>query len=90
MSDPRLRLKPRLARGCRLVEGGTLHLPEGILKLSPTGLRIVELCDGARTVGEIVARVCEGYAPELHGRIEADVLEYLARLNERAAVELGS
>jgi hypothetical protein len=64
------------------VDGETvlLDLDSGMyFSLNDVGARIWELCDGTRTVGEIVASICEDYdAPE--EVIRADVQELLGIL----------
>ena len=79
---------PRLARGCRLGEGAVLLMPEGIIKLSVSGLAILNLCDGKRSVSELVRELQARYSPDQHVRIEAEVREFLAKLAERKAIEL--
>lgn len=79
---------PSLARGCRIGKDRVLLMPEGILKLSVSALRILELCDGKRSVAEIVSALQAEYAPEVHARIRSDVLSYLGSLAEKKAVEL--
>jgi pyrroloquinoline quinone biosynthesis protein D len=68
---------------------GVLLLPEGILKLSETGLKIVALCDGARTVAQIVESIQTEYTPSLRPKIREDVHAYLAKLADKKAVDLG-
>jgi hypothetical protein len=40
------------------------HRPEGV-EVSPLVRRLIEHCDGRRTIGELVAAVGEGRAPTL-------------------------
>jgi pyrroloquinoline quinone biosynthesis protein D len=81
--------RPRLARQARLEwdpvrERQVLLAPEGVLVLNQTGATILGLCDGERTVGEIV--------DELRGRYRRvagdEVGDFLARLASRRLVEL--
>jgi coenzyme PQQ biosynthesis protein PqqD len=79
--------RPRLAAGARVrpdrVSGrDALLFPEGVFMLNSTGAEIVALCDGRRTVSEVVAELSarHGAPPEA---ISADVLEYLDRLGGR-------
>jgi pyrroloquinoline quinone biosynthesis protein D len=62
-----------------------LLYPEGAVLLNDTGAAILELCNGARTVGQIVAILTERY----HADISADVTEYLDRMAERELVRAG-
>jgi pyrroloquinoline quinone biosynthesis protein D len=82
--------RPRLARLVRLQwdpvrEQHALLAPEGVLVLNQTGANILELCDGERTVGEIVE--------ELRGRYDRvagdEVRGFLSRLVARRWVEPG-
>ena len=82
--------RPRLARQARLEwdpvrERQVLLAPEGILVLNQTGANILGLCDGERTVVEIV--------DELGGRYDRvvgdEVRDFLARLAARRWVDLG-
>ncbi len=82
--------RPYLARLVRLEwdpvrESHVLLAPEGVLVLNKTGATIVGLCDGKRTVGEIVEELRGRY-----DRVAADeVRGFLARLAARRWVELG-
>ena len=82
--------RPHLARLVRLQwdavrERHVLLAPEGVLVLNRTGATILELCDGERTVDEIVG--------ELHGRYSHvagdEVRDFLSRLSAKRWVELG-
>ena len=81
--------RPQLARQARLEwdpvrERQVLLAPEGVLVLNRTGAIILGLCDGERTVGEIV--------DELRGRYRRvagdEVGDFLARLASRRLVVL--
>lgn len=82
--------RPRLARQVRLEwdtvrERHVLLAPEGVLVLNQTGATILGLCDGERTVVEIVE--------ELRGKYKSvaddEVRDFLTRLVARRWVELG-
>jgi pyrroloquinoline quinone biosynthesis protein D len=85
-----LNKRPALASRVRLqtdpVDGGTVLLyPEGLLKLNETAHEVLSRCDGQKTVGDIIAALCEEYdvpAEELSG----DVLESLAQFHHRQLV----
>lgn len=81
--------RPRLAQQARrewdpVRERHVLLAPEGVLVLNQTGAAILELCDGRRTVDEILE--------ELRGRYDRvagdEVREFLSRLVARRLVEL--
>jgi pyrroloquinoline quinone biosynthesis protein D len=82
--------RPHLARQARLEwdpvrERQVLLAPEGVLVLNQTGAAILGLCDGERTVVEIVE--------ELRGQYNLvagdEVRDFLARLVAKRLVELG-
>jgi len=79
---------PSLARGCRLGKDQVLLMPEGIIKLSASAIRILELCDGKRNVAEIVSTLQKEYAAETHAKINTDVRAYLSTLVAKKALEL--
>ncbi len=82
--------RPRLARQARLEwdpvrERHVLLAPEGVIVLNRTGATILGLCDGERTVVEIVEELGRRY-----NRVVADeVRDFLARLAAKRWVELG-
>lgn len=58
--------RPRLASGARLRydevrEEHLLLIPEGAVRLNPTALAVLQLCDGERTLEEIAATLSERY-----------------------------
>jgi pyrroloquinoline quinone biosynthesis protein D len=82
--------RPRLARQVRLEwdpvrKRHVLLAPEGVLVLNQTGAAILGLCDGERTVVEIVEELRGRY-----NRVAGDeVRDFLARLVAKRLVELG-
>jgi pyrroloquinoline quinone biosynthesis protein D len=81
--------RPRLARHVRLSFSQTrqrhilLH-PETVVVLKGTGADILELCDGRRTVAEIVAELGARYQTVP----DDEVRRFLTRLVARRCVEL--
>jgi pyrroloquinoline quinone biosynthesis protein D len=81
--------RPRLARLVRLDwdpvrESHVVLAPEGVLVLNQTGATILRLCDGDRTVVEIVEELRARY-----DRVASDeVGEFLGRLADKRWVEL--
>jgi pyrroloquinoline quinone biosynthesis protein D len=81
--------RPRLGRGVRMRfdrarDQHVLVLPETVVVLNATGAAILELCDGQRTVADIVAALRERY-----GEVpDEQVLGYLGKLAERRHVEI--
>ena len=82
--------RPRLARRVRLEwdpvrEQQVLLEPEGVLVLNQTGANILSLCDGERTVVEIVEELRGQYS-----NVAGDeVRNFLSRLIAKRLVELG-
>ena len=78
---------PRLWRLARLEydpvrQKHVLLYPEGAVLLNDTGAAILELCNGTRTVDEIVTILTERY----HADVSADVNEYLSQMADRELV----
>ena len=81
--------RPRLARHVRLSFSRTrqrhiLLLPETVVVLHGSGADILELCDGRRTVAEIVAELGERY----QSVPDDEVRRFLTGLVTRRCVEL--
>ena len=82
--------RPHLARLVRLEwdpvrESHVLLAPEGVLVLNRTGATILGLCDGERTVVQIVDELRVRYS-----RVDgAEVRDFLARLAGKRWVVLG-
>ena len=82
--------RPHLARQARTEwdparEQHVLLAPEGVLILNQTGATILGLCDGERTVVEIVEKLRGRY-----DRVADDeVRDFLTRLVAKRLVELG-
>ncbi|MGD1088829.1 MAG: pyrroloquinoline quinone biosynthesis peptide chaperone PqqD [Verrucomicrobiota bacterium] len=82
MSNPPDTAKPRLAAKARLKwdeirQKPLLLFPEGVLVLNQTAHEVVALCDGRRTVAEIVKTLGEKFGSDM---IDQDVKDLLARL----------
>ena len=74
-----LESRPALARKARLRfeevrQMDLLLLPERVVKLNPSGAAILRLCDGERTVREIVEELESRFG---QANLENDVLEFL-------------
>jgi len=83
--------RPRLARHVRLTFCPTrqrhiLLLPETVVVLRGSGAAILELCDGRRTVAEIVAELGTRYRTVPDGEVQ----RFLAGLAACRCVELDS
>jgi len=62
-------------------------MPERALRLSGPSLEIIERCDGNHTVREIVAELQKLYSKAEPQKVETDIVDYLARLNEERALD---
>jgi pyrroloquinoline quinone biosynthesis protein D len=73
--------RPRLATGARLQydevrEEHLLLVPEGVVRLNPTAAEVLELCDGERSLDDIVVALSERYdgadlGPDVRGLVRA-------------------
>ena len=84
--------RPRLPRGVRLrsdeARGGHVLLaPERVIRADPVAVAVLILCDGARTLIEIVDELCAKYQGE-RARIEGDVRALIADLAAKGMLEL--
>jgi pyrroloquinoline quinone biosynthesis protein D len=83
--------RPRLARGVRVqadrVRGGyNLLAPEHVLRVNASSAAILHLCDGQRSLQDIVDRLADDYAVD-RGRIERETSALLDDLVARRMVE---
>ena len=82
---PRLHAKARLQRD--EVRGREVLLyPEGLVALNPTGAEILGLCDGVRSLADIVATLEQRYGV---GGLERDVAGFLDGLAAKGLVRYG-
>lgn len=81
-------MRPALRRGVRLSydevrQTHVLLFPEGVLVPNATAAAVLQLCDGAATVGEIATSLSQRYS----GVREQDVVDVLERFTEKRVVE---
>jgi pyrroloquinoline quinone biosynthesis protein D len=72
--------RPRLVTGARLQydevrEEHVLLVPEGVVRLNSTAAAVLELCDGERSLDEIVGALSERYdgadlRDDVHGLVD--------------------
>ena len=74
----RVRLKHDAVRG-----GDVLLAPESVLELNAEGAEVLRLCDGTRTIDEIVRLVGARYPG---ATVDGDVRAFVARLSARGFI----
>jgi pyrroloquinoline quinone biosynthesis protein D len=68
--------RPRLVTGARLSydevrQEHVLLVPEGVVRLNPTAAEVLELCDGERSLDEIVGTLTARYdGSDLRGDVQ--------------------
>ena len=89
MTVPVSSAKPRLAAGCRWGMQGedrVVLYPEGMIRLRGTSQAILELCDGERSVDDIVSTLASRFnAPP--PKIQEDVGTFLDTLQQKRIVD---
>jgi pyrroloquinoline quinone biosynthesis protein D len=76
--------RPRLATGARLRydevrEEHMLLIPEGAVRLNPTAAEVLELCDGERSLDDIVGALSARYdGADVHDDV-VELVEAMAR-----------
>jgi pyrroloquinoline quinone biosynthesis protein D len=81
--------QPRFAAGCRWGSEGeerVVLFPEGMIRVQGTGQKILELCDGQRTVQEIVTALLGMYSAD-PVKIRDDVGGFLDALQQKRIVD---
>src|SRR5262245_23777069 len=85
--------RPTLARGVRLrldrISGKTLLLrPEQGFELRGSALDVIQLCDGQRSIADIVDTLAARATGTARAEIEADVQRLLTDLEHRGVVQM--
>ena len=80
--------RPRLVTGARLRyddvrEEHQLLVPEGVVRLNPTAAAVLELCDGGRSLDDIVGALSSRYGG---ASVRDDVLELVDAMAQRGLV----
>jgi pyrroloquinoline quinone biosynthesis protein D len=80
--------RPRLVTGARLRydevrEEHVLLIPEGAVRLNPTAAEVLELCDGERSLDDIVGALSARYGG---AEVRDDVLELVDAMAQRGLV----
>lgn len=80
--------RPLLKAGCRLASNGeVLLIPEGALRLRGPALRIVQFCDGTKTVQEIVTALLNQFPGADQMKVSEETASFLMKLADRGAIE---
>jgi pyrroloquinoline quinone biosynthesis protein D len=84
--------RPRLASRARLkfdpIAGNEMLLfPEAALALNETGAAIVRLCDGARSVNEIVDQLSNIYRDADRDALTREVMDFLETIRARGLLQ---
>jgi coenzyme PQQ biosynthesis protein PqqD len=80
--------RPILKPGCRLSNSGeVLLIPEGALRLQGPAYRILQACDGTKTVTEIIATLLHEFPDADQAKVSEETSTFLMRLAERAIIE---
>ena len=79
--------RPRLVTGARLRyddvrEEHVLLIPEGVVRLNPTAAEVLALCDGERSLDDIVGALSERYESD----VRDDVTELVDAMAEKGLV----
>ena len=80
--------RPRLVTGARLRydevrEEHVLLIPEGAVRLNPTAAEVLELCDGDRSLDDIVGALSARYGG---AEVRDDVLELVDAMAQKGLV----
>jgi coenzyme PQQ biosynthesis protein PqqD len=84
-SRPVVAAKARLRWDARTSRHLLLY-PERGLILNPTAADVLQLCTGEHTVGAIVDRLADKYAPQPREAVQREVLAFLANMADRGLI----
>jgi pyrroloquinoline quinone biosynthesis protein D len=90
MPPPLNASQPKFASGCRWGTNGeeqVVLFPEGMIRVQGTGQLILELCDGERTIDQIVSELSNQFNNADSDKIRQDVHAFLESLNEKRIVD---
>jgi hypothetical protein len=80
--------RPLLKPGCRVsAAGNVLLIPEGALRLEGPASRIVQFCDGTKTLPEIVATLLDQFTGADGVKVYEETSTFLMRLADRGVIE---
>jgi len=90
MPPPSDTSRPRFAAGCRWGTQGenrVVLFPEGMIRVQGTGLNILELCNGQRTVAQIIVELTQIFSNADPEKIRKDVFSFLEALQAKRVVD---
>ena len=84
--------RPRLASRARLkfdpiAQQEMLLFPEAALALNETGAAILRLCDGSRSISEIVDQLSKTYDNADRDALTREVMDFLATIRTRGLLQ---
>jgi len=83
--------RPKLIRNCRLSEsqaqGDMLVMPEGAIRLKGTSTEIVALCDGVRSVEDILIILKAKYPAKDPAELETETMDFLETLRNKRVLD---
>jgi pyrroloquinoline quinone biosynthesis protein D len=80
--------RPLLKPGCRLSPAGdVLLIPEGALRLQGPAYRILQACDGTKTIPQIVAALIDEFPGADQTKVSEETSTFLMKLAGRAVIE---
>jgi pyrroloquinoline quinone biosynthesis protein D len=89
-ADARPRLAPKVRLRWDRKDGRYMLLyPERGLVLNATAADVVQLCTGEHSVGDIVDRLSDKYAPHPREAVEREVQAFLVAMAERGLIRSG-
>jgi hypothetical protein len=62
-------------------------MPEGVIRLKGAGTEIISLCDGTRSIEEILMILKEKYRPQDPSQLEVETLGFLEALRNKRVLD---
>jgi coenzyme PQQ biosynthesis protein PqqD len=83
--------KPTLIRNCRVHKDAQqkemLLMPEGVLQLKGAAADIVKLCDGKRTLNQVIQELQAKYPAADAQQVSSDAVEFLMILRQKRVLD---
>lgn len=89
---PNLKIKPVIKGGCRLIkeEGGGYIYDEGdgsVKVVNETAYKILSLCDGKRTLHEIIIEFQKQYSDKDRSSLLNDIISFIQKASETGVIK---